>query len=70
MITLYTAPSFWGLPSISPPYMKLETWLRMAKLPYQAVIVTVQNFAIAPKGKIPFINYKGKMDLGATVLVC
>ncbi|MFP5274654.1 glutathione S-transferase family protein [Coleofasciculus sp.] len=69
MITLYTAQSFWGLPSISPPCMKLETWLRMAKLPYQAVIVTAQNFAIAPKGKIPFINYQGKLFGDSTLII-
>lgn len=69
MITLYTAPSFWGLPSISPPCMKLETWLRMAKLPYQAVIVTAQDFAIAPKGKIPFINYQGKLFGDSTLII-
>ncbi|MEQ9369404.1 MAG: glutathione S-transferase N-terminal domain-containing protein [Coleofasciculus chthonoplastes F3-SA18-01] len=69
MITLYTAPSFWGLPSISPPCMKLETWLRMANLPYQTVIVTAQDFAIAPKGKIPFISYKGKLFGDSTLII-
>jgi len=41
--------------------MEIETWLRMAKLPYQNVVATVQNFSLAPKGKIPFIEYKGKL---------
>lgn len=42
MIALYTAPSFQELPSISPPCLELETWLRMAKLPYKKVIVTAR----------------------------
>ncbi|NWF57930.1 MAG: glutathione S-transferase family protein [Fischerella sp.] len=69
MITLYTAPSLWGLPSISPACMKLETWLRMAKLPYKAEITTVQEFAAAPKGKVPFIDYQGKLVGDSTLII-
>lgn len=69
MITLYTAPSMWGLPSISPACMKLETWFRMAKLPYTTVVVTAQNFAIAPKGKIPFIDYQEKVFGDSTLII-
>lgn len=61
MIILHTAPSFEELPSISPPCLELETWFRMVKLPYRKVIVTAESFAIAPKGKIPFIEYQGKL---------
>ncbi|WP_375480322.1 hypothetical protein [uncultured Nostoc sp.] len=54
MITLYTALSLWGLPSISPACMELETWLRMAKLPYNnTIVVTADNLKLAPKGKVP-----------------
>lgn len=45
MITLYTALSLWGLPSISPVCMELETWLRMAKLPYNTIVVTADNLS-------------------------
>lgn len=69
MITLYTSPSLWGLPSISPSCMKLETWLRMAKLPYNPVIVTTDNFELAPKGKVPFIDYQGKLIGDATLII-
>ncbi|HEY9601984.1 MAG TPA: glutathione S-transferase family protein [Allocoleopsis sp.] len=69
MITLYTAPSLWGLVSISPACMKLETWFRMAKLPYQKAIVTASDLATAPKGKIPFINYQGKLIGDSTLIV-
>lgn len=69
MITLYTAPSFEELPSISPPSLELETWLRMAKLPYKKVIVTAQSFELAPKGKIPFIDYQGKLVGDAFLII-
>ncbi|ALF52034.1 hypothetical protein ACX27_02875 [Nostoc piscinale CENA21] len=67
MITLYKTPPLWGLPSFSPACMKLETWLRMAKLNYQSD--TSLNFAIAPKGKIPFIEYQGKLIGDSTLII-
>lgn len=69
MITLYTAPSLWELPSISPACMELETWLRMTKLPYNSVIVTATNFELAPKGKVPFIDYQGKLIGDACLII-
>lgn len=68
MITLYTTPPIWGLPSMSPACAKLETWLRMAKLPYKTVDASV-NFSIAPKGKIPFIEYQGKIVGDSTLII-
>jgi len=68
MITLYTSPSFEELPSLSPPCLELETWLRMAKLPYKKVIITAQSFELAPKGKIPFIDYQGN-SIGDVFLI-
>ena len=41
--------------------MELETWLRMANLSYKPILVTAQDFAKAPKGKIPFIDYGGQL---------
>lgn len=53
MIRLYQyAPAF-GLPSASPFCMKLETWLRLAGLPFE-----IDNRGAvlgSPKGKLPFI---------------
>lgn len=67
MITLYTTPPIWGLPSMSPACAKLETWLRMAKLPYKTD--TSSNMALAPKGKIPFIEYQGKLVGDSTLII-
>jgi hypothetical protein len=47
--------------------MKLETWLRMAKLPYKTD--TALNIALASKGKIPFIDYKGKLVGDSTLII-
>lgn len=33
MVTLYQPPGAWGIPSVSPFCVKLETWLRMAGVP-------------------------------------
>jgi len=67
VITLYTAPPLWGLPSFSPACMKLEAWLRMGKLDYQTD--TAVNIDIAPKGKIPFIEYQGKLIGDSTLII-
>ena len=69
MIALYTTPAQWGLPSFSPPCMKLETWLRIAKLPYQSVTELYLHFEKAPKGKIPFIDYQGKLIGDSTLII-
>jgi glutathione S-transferase len=58
MITLYQFPPIWGLPNASPFCMKLETYLRMAQLPYQ--LARGADIRRAPKGKMPYIEDQGK----------
>ena len=48
----------WGLPSISPFCLKLQTWLRIAGVPYSSV-VDATPFG-APKGKLPFVEHDGR----------
>lgn len=67
MIILHTTPSLWGLPSISPACMKLETWLRMAGIPYRRN--QDLNLSLAPKGKIPFIEAGGAFIGDSTLIV-
>ena len=69
MIILYTTSPQWGLPSSSPACMKLETWLRMAKLPYKRVTELHLHFEKAPKGKIPFIDYQGKLIGDSSLII-
>lgn len=59
MIKLYQFPPQWSLPNPSPFCMKLETYLRMAKLPFEAVYVV--NPTKGPKKKLPTINDEGKI---------
>ena len=52
-IELYQfAPAF-GLPNASPFCMKMETWLRMAGLPFTIPAPNFSHFGKAPKGKMP-----------------
>ena len=55
-IELYQfAPAF-GLPNASPFCMKVETWLRMAGLPFTIPAPNFSHFGKAPKGKMPYIR--------------
>ncbi len=56
MITLFTFGPGFGLPDPSPFVMKVETLLKMAKLPYRT---DTTGFAKAPKGKIPYVEDDG-----------
>ena len=58
MITLYQFHRIWGLPNASPFCMKVETYLRMTKLPYDVKFIS--NPQQAPKGKLPYIQIDGK----------
>jgi glutathione S-transferase len=68
MIKLYQfAPAF-GLPNASPFCMKVETYLRMAGLPYEAVNDGLRVLK-APKGKLPFIDDDGVVVADSTFIV-
>lgn len=58
MILLYRPIGAWGVASVSPFCVKLETWLRMAGLAYEA---REANPLKAPKGKVPYIELEGRM---------
>lgn len=61
MIRLYQFKTAWGLPNLSPFCMKLEVFLRICNLDYQVVIAdSPKIIAKSPKGKLPFIEDKGK----------
>lgn len=69
MITLYQYAPAMGLPNASPFCMKLETWLRMAQLPYEAPPPTLRDLGRAPKGKMPCIVDGGKTLADSTFIV-
>jgi len=56
-IKLFQFPRLFGIPNVSPFCCKLETWLRIAGLPYE--IVDTPNPRNGPKGKLPFIEDGG-----------
>ena len=52
MLTVYGFGSAFGSPDMGPFVIKLETWLRMAKLPYRKEPGDLRK---APKQKIPYL---------------
>jgi glutathione S-transferase len=54
MIYLHQYPAVWGLPSLSPFCIKVETFLRMANLPFE--IMVENNPRKGPKGKMPVLR--------------
>ena len=65
MLTLHKGPAAFGVSDISPFCLKLESYLRMAGVPYTA---RAADFGKAPKGKIPFIEEDGSL-LGDSQLI-
>ena len=57
MIKLYQFAPAWDLPNLSPFCVKVETYLKMADLPYEVVHAIPPR---APKGQLPFIEDNGK----------
>jgi glutathione S-transferase len=57
-IKLFQFPRMFGIPNISPFCCKLETWLRITKIPYE--VIGVPDPRKGPKGKVPFIEDAGQ----------
>lgn len=53
-IVLWQPAPCWGLPSASPFCLKLETWLRMAEIPY--VARSLNGPPKSPSGKMPYVE--------------
>lgn len=67
MIEFHQYPGSWQLPSSSPFCIKVETYMRMAKIPYTTVWENNPNRG--PKGKMPFIKDKGKIIADSSFIV-
>ncbi|XP_067666039.1 failed axon connections homolog [Haliotis asinina] len=52
-------------PSLTPFAVKLETYLRMARIPYQ----NVHSLKMSSKGKVPWIEYNGKTVADSTLCI-
>lgn len=53
-VVFWQMPPCWGLPNASPFCMKLETWLRMAGIPYEAKSLTGPPKSAS--GKVPYLE--------------
>jgi glutathione S-transferase len=69
MIKLYQFDPAFGLPNASPFCMKMETYLRMAALPFTAPPSKMQDLMKAPKGKMPYIEDGGKIVADSTLII-
>jgi glutathione S-transferase len=69
MITLYQFDPAFGLPNASPFCMKMETYLRMAALPFEAPPSKMQHIMKAPKGKMPYISDGGKIVADSSLII-
>jgi glutathione S-transferase len=69
MITLYQFDPAFGLPNASPFCMKVETWLRMAGLPYEAPCMRMSVLGKAPAGKLPYIVDEGNVVADSTFII-
>ena len=58
-LIVHHLPGAWGLPSISPFCLKLDTYLRMMDIPFE-VVVDATPFG-APKKKLPYIEHNGSV---------
>ena len=66
LVRLVRFPPVWGRKDASPFGLKLETWLRLAGVPFETR--TSINLAKAPKGKLPFIVDHGR-EIGDSSLI-
>ena len=64
-IKLFQFPRMFGIPNLSPFCCKLETWLRITRIPYEVVDSDPRK---GPKGKLPFIEDSG-VRIGDTSLI-
>jgi glutathione S-transferase len=65
-IKLFQFPRMFDIPNLSPFCCKLETWLRIAGVPYQ--VVEAPDPRKGPKGKLPFIEDAG-VRIGDTSII-
>ncbi|HET6467887.1 MAG TPA: glutathione S-transferase family protein [Geminicoccaceae bacterium] len=65
-MTLFQFPAVWGR-NPSPFALKLETWLKLAGIPYQVRETT--SFGRAPKGKVPYIEDAGRLIGDSTLII-
>ena len=66
-IKLFVFPRMFAIPNLSPFCCKLETWLRIAEIPY--TVVETPDPRTAPRGKLPYIEDGGERIADSSVIV-
>jgi glutathione S-transferase len=66
-IKLFQFPSRFGIPNLSPFCCKLETWLRIAGVPYE--VVDTPDPRKGPRGKVPFIEDAGVLIADSSLII-
>jgi glutathione S-transferase len=66
-IKLFQFPRMFAIPNLSPFCCKLETWLRIAQVPYE--VVDTPDPRKGPKGKLPFIEDGGVRIADTSIIV-
>jgi glutathione S-transferase len=66
-IKLFVFPRMFGIPNLSPFCCKLETWLRIAKIPY--TVEETSDPRTAPRRKLPFIEDGGRRIADSSVII-
>src|SRR5262245_40026057 len=66
-IKLFQFPRMFAVPNLSPFCCKLETWLRIAEIPYE--VVDTPDPRKGPKGKLPFIEDAGVRIADSSLIV-
>lgn len=66
-IKLFVYPRLFAIPNLSPFCCKLETWLRIAGVPYE--LVPTSDPRAAPRGKLPFIEDKGVRIADSSLII-
>jgi glutathione S-transferase len=66
MLTVYKFGPFGTAPDMSPFVLKLETWLRMAGIPYRTRLGTRPTM---PKGKLPVIDDGGRLIADSSLII-
>ncbi|MES2217498.1 MAG: glutathione S-transferase family protein [Pseudomonadota bacterium] len=67
MIELYQYPPHWGLLNASPFCMKLEVYLKLARIPYQTHLINIPKKS--PSHKLPFIKDGNKTICDTSVII-
>jgi glutathione S-transferase len=66
-IKVFQFPRMFAIPNLSPFCCKLETWLRIARIPYE--VVDTSDPRSAPRGKLPFIEDAGVRVADTSLIV-